>query len=70
MTHSEAMRRVREYPKKQADERRERIATACLQGLLAGDDWLDGRWFNSETTAAKRAVALADALIAELDGWK
>ena len=42
-------------------ERRERIATAALQGLLAAD-------FDYSTSAlAERAVRYADALISELD---
>lgn len=42
--------------------RRERIATACLTGLLA-----DPKYDVTYATAAKDAVECADALIAELD---
>jgi len=45
-------------------ERRERIATAVLAGLVA-DSASD--WARLNNNAAERAVALADALIAELD---
>ena len=62
-----------------ADERRERIATACLAGMLAADaggismqrqslvcnSTSDGRGY---ANSAEWAVALADALIAALDG--
>lgn len=57
--------------------RRERIATAALQGLLAGDtpngetrdgqDWRVADYANDPNDAAETAVALADALIAQLD---
>ena len=43
-------------------DRRERIATAALQGLLA-----DPNGYASISGYATGAVALADALIAELD---
>ena len=43
-------------------DRRERIATAALQGLLA-----DPNGYASISGYATSAVALADALIAELD---
>lgn len=45
----------------QQRERRERIATAALQGLLAGGDRCGG--FD---LAAEQAVGFADALIAAL----
>ncbi len=44
----------------QLASRRERIATAALQGLLAQGTW-------SVDTAGRLAVEYADALIAELD---
>ncbi len=44
-----------------ANFRRERIATACLAGLLAAD------WDKSVQDFVEGAVELADALIAELD---
>jgi hypothetical protein len=48
-----------------ARERRERIATAVMRGVvLAVDD--DGRYWRP-AAAARRAVEYADALIAELD---
>lgn len=47
---------------KAARERRERIATAALQGILSCPD-TDG----GPRASAKYAVAYADALIAELD---
>lgn len=55
-----------------AEMRRERIATAALQGLLAGDasgqsHSHQSRWSNEPADAAGRAVELADALIAALD---
>lgn len=52
-----------DYIKRQKDKvRRERIATACLQGLLADPDFI-----GNEEIGAKAALAYADALIAELD---
>lgn len=42
-----------------AKQRRERIATACIQGLLATG--------GESSSIASRAVKMADALIAELD---
>jgi len=45
-----------------AADRRERIATAAMQGLLANSSRL-GSW----REAAEVAIILADALIAELD---
>lgn len=54
--------------------RRERIATAALQGLLASDTAQNGvqqdPWSNHPEDAAARATRLADALIAELDKSK
>ena len=44
--------------------RRERIATAALQGFLAS--WREGMNFKPDITA-RSAVKFADALIAELD---
>ena len=44
------------------DERRERIATACLAGLLAREGY-----GTQQGTAAMVAVRHADALIAALD---
>jgi hypothetical protein len=46
-------------------QRRERIATAALQGLLAAN--VPAGIHHIVQEAAKRSVALADALIAELD---
>lgn len=43
--------------------RRERIATAAMQGLIA----TDGYGVAASTVLAQDAVKLADALIAELD---
>lgn len=43
-------------------ERRERIATAALAGLLADPDWVA-----SDSVAAQVACDQADALLAELD---
>ncbi|MGE0294732.1 MAG: hypothetical protein AB7P97_20465 [Hyphomonadaceae bacterium] len=54
---------VIEYNKLRARERRERIATAAMQGLLAADP--NGEWQGN--TVAYAACWLADALIAELD---
>lgn len=51
------IRRLREW----MPDRRERIATAAMQGLLAADR--PGRFCDF----AEDAVAFADALIAELD---
>jgi hypothetical protein len=48
-----------------ARARRERIATKCLQGLLASED--EDMSFCSPEGAARAAVEYADALIAELD---
>lgn len=58
-------------------ERRERIATAALQGLLARSHVVTehtpiydqdlGRKFENECWVASYAVRFADALIAELD---
>lgn len=45
-------------------ERRERIATAALQGLLASNS--EEAYFSAKN-AAKEAVKAADALIKELD---
>ena len=47
-------------------DRRERIATAALQGMLAhyGET---GRYYNNAADCSAAAVAYADALIAELD---
>lgn len=45
--------------------RRERIATACLQGLLVGGPWSPEP--SELRLAQKTAVMFADALIAELD---
>jgi hypothetical protein len=42
-------------------DRRERIATACLGGLVSQEQEWDHK------AAARESVALADALIAELD---
>lgn len=49
------------------DERRERIATAVAQGLLAngGKDYGGGTWSNASLAA--QAVDFADALIEALD---
>lgn len=56
------MIRARKLTKAPRAARRERIATACLQGLLA-DSECDG----TPAKFARVAVAFADALIAELD---
>jgi hypothetical protein len=71
---------LRELLSDRLPDRRERIATAALQGLLAGDTpngtdrhgefWRVADYANDPEDAAKVAVALADALIAELDGVK
>lgn len=55
--------------------RRERIATAALQGLLASDAAPQSfsrqePWSSAPGYAAMLAVRLADALIAELDSPK
>jgi hypothetical protein len=47
------------------DDRRERIATACLASLLTHDGWERA----SVPAMALHAIAYADALIDELD-WK
>lgn len=49
-------------------DRRERIATAALQGLLANATWLSETKGDVIEAAARNAAAFADALIAELDG--
>lgn len=48
-------------------KRRERIATAALQGLLASDWAHAGQHGQGETMLSGFAVACADALIAALD---
>jgi hypothetical protein len=48
-------------------ERRERIATAALQGILAGAVETDGLPAAFDLNLAAWAVKHADALIAELD---
>jgi hypothetical protein len=45
------------------DDRRERIATACLASLLTHDGW---EYF-TPNHAAKDAIRYADALIEEID---
>lgn len=47
--------------------RRERIATAALQGLIAGTNGGDIPYVEAAGVLAKAAVMAADALIAELD---
>jgi hypothetical protein len=51
--------------------RRERIATAALQGLLAGEPETptsdNTYWYSYPDRLAQKATAIADALIAELD---
>lgn len=56
---------------KRHQERRERIATKCLQGLLAGqyggETWDTTMCLPPVDGLAEAAVQIADALIAELD---
>lgn len=57
------------YDAAQAAERREQrryeIARACMTGLLGSESEADGYYLAA--TAVKRAVELADALLAELE---
>lgn len=47
--------------------RRERIATAALQGLIASDDGPNQPWSSTPEDTAKCAIGIADALAAALD---
>ena len=58
--------RLHRFAAREHRDRRERIATAAMQGLLAhyGET---GRYYNNAADCSAAAVAYADALIAELD---
>jgi hypothetical protein len=62
----EEIRQELDYASCNMHLRRERIATACLAGLLASEDWR-GTVARNETGFARDAVAYADGLIRELD---
>lgn len=56
---------IKEWETAMQNQRRERIATAALQGVLANSQWLppDTTW----EQIAVYSIRAADALIAELD---
>ena len=56
-----------EAPEALRRQRRERIATAALQGLLASPDGSDNSWDSDMPCIVRNALQVADALIAELD---